>query len=342
MTINPFSGFKSLETHHCVTGSMIHIFEYNNCFLTEDMLLGLGAGIGFIYWHMKGTLPFFGGRANTGRPGEEGMERAACRRLGVDVELIQTGSIRKAEKNLLGFLEAEQPVMMQVDMGYLPYFDFGGQDYHFGGHLVVAAGYDSETRLVLIADRDLKFHPVPWEALENARGSTYKPFPPKNRLYRYDFSNFHAPDPSEILAAIREAAEPMVNPPITNLGVKGIRKSAKRVLKWTETMDVEMLKMACFNVFIFIDAAGGTGGGIFRYMYGRFLKEAAEITGLDELSAIGDEFMILGDRWQEVAKTFKRGFKLDDPSEILLQTTKPLLEIADLEEDVWKQLFEIV
>ena len=110
MTLKPFSNFKSLETHHCVTGSMLHIFEHNNCPVSEDLLLGLGAGVGFIYWHMKGTIPFLGGRANTGRPGEEGMERTACRRLGVDVELIQTGSACKAEKSLLEFLEAGEPV----------------------------------------------------------------------------------------------------------------------------------------------------------------------------------------------------------------------------------------
>ena len=34
--------------------------------------------MGFIYWHMKGMPPFLGGRANTGRPGEEGLEKAVA------------------------------------------------------------------------------------------------------------------------------------------------------------------------------------------------------------------------------------------------------------------------
>ena len=127
MTLKPFPNFKSLETHHCVTGSMRDIFEFNQRPVSEEMLLGLGAGVGFIYWHMKGTPPFMGGRANIGRPGKEGMEQIACRRLGVGIELIHTGSARKAEKGLLEFLEAGQPVMLQADMGFLPYFDFGGQ-----------------------------------------------------------------------------------------------------------------------------------------------------------------------------------------------------------------------
>lgn len=45
-------------------------------------------------------------------------------------------------------------------MGYPPYFDFGGQEFHFGYHVVLACGYNPETRLVLIADRDEVLHPV--------------------------------------------------------------------------------------------------------------------------------------------------------------------------------------
>ena len=30
MTIKPFDGFRSLETHHCVTGSMRHVYVFND------------------------------------------------------------------------------------------------------------------------------------------------------------------------------------------------------------------------------------------------------------------------------------------------------------------------
>ena len=32
----------------------------------------------------------------------------------------------------------------------------------------------------------------------------------------------------------------MLEPPITNIGIKGIRKAAERVLNWPETMDTPM------------------------------------------------------------------------------------------------------
>jgi hypothetical protein len=337
MTLKSLPGFKSLTTHHCVTGSMRHIYEFHGVPISEELLLGLGAGVGFVYWHMRGTSPFYGGRGNTGRPGEEGLEKTAGRRTGVRVESFYTSSARKAEKALLEMLAAGEPVMIELDMGFLPYFDLP-EGYHFGGHVVVVAGYDPQTRQVLIADRDDELHPVSLEDLEKARGSKFKPFPPRHKWYTFDFSEARPPEPEEVRQAIREVVTGMLEPPITNLGVKGIRKAAQRTLKWPAIMDEEQLRFACFNIFIFIDATGGTGGGIFRYMYSRFLREAAEITGNGRLMAVADEFQRIGDKWQVVAEIFQRASEADDPTATLPQISAPLLELADLEEAAWLQL----
>jgi hypothetical protein len=338
MALEPLAGFKSLETHHCVTGSMRHVYVYNDHDVSEDMLLGLGGGVGFVYWHMKGADPFLGGRGK-GRPGQ-GFEACAGQRTGVQVEEHVTSSARKAEGSLLALLDAGQPVMLQVDMGFLPYMDFGGYEYHFGGHAVVACGYDPATRQVLIADRDRDLHPVSMEDLERARGSTYKPFPPKHRWYTYDFRDKRPPAADEVQAAVLEQAKGMLEPPISNLGVKGIRKAARAVLRWPDRMDESALRGALYNGYVFIDATGGTGGGLFRYMFGRFLREAAEITSQGWLEESADAFREIGDRWQGVAEVFKRGWDAENPVAVLAETTDPLLELADLEGAAWSRLRE--
>ena len=134
----------------------------------------------------------------------------------------------------------------------------------------------------------------------------------------------------------------MLEPPISNVGVKGIRKAAKRALKWPDQMDEDELRFTLFNTFIFIDATGGTGGGIFRYMFSRFLREAAEITGDARLNESADAFQHIGDRWQEVAAIFKGGWEAEDPAAMLPETTAPMMEIADLEEAAWARLRELV
>ncbi len=342
MTLKPFHGFRSLETHHCVTGSMLHIYDFYHHPISEEMLLGIGSGVGFIYWHIKGMAPIFGGRGNVGRPGEEGLEVTAGRRTGVRVEKHYTGSTRKAEKTMLELLEAGKPVMINVDMGFLPYFDDLPEDFHFGGHAIVVGGYDPETKEVLVADRDQPLHPVPWEDLVEARGSKFKPFPPMNMWFTFDFSEKRQPTADEIREAIGEVCTTMLEGPISNIGVRGIRKAAKKILEWPETMNDEELRWSCFNTFIFIDAEGGTGGGIFRYMYGRFLEEAAGIMGVKTLIEIGEEMRAIGDRWQEVAVIFERGSGARDPAAVLPETTEPMMAIADLEEGTWRRLREIV
>jgi hypothetical protein len=330
-----------LETHHCVTGSLRHIYEFHDYPISEDLLLGLGSGVGFLYWHQKGMDPFYGGRANFERPGEEGLEKTVGRRTGVQVESFRTGSARKAEKALLEMLTAGQPVMIMADMGFLPYLDLP-EDYHFGAHAVVIAGYDSETRQVLIADRDAELHPVPWEDLAKARGSKYKPFPPQHCWYTFGFSGKRPPRAEEVRQAIREVTKGMLEPPIGNLGVKGIRTAVRRTLKWPQQMDQERLRWTCFNIFIFIDYTGGTGGGIFRYMYGRFLKEAAHITGDAALAEVGQQMREIGDHWQQVAQIFNKASEARDAATLLPEATSRMTVIADQEQAAWEALRGIV
>jgi len=339
--VEPFAGFRAFPTHHCVTGSMRHVYQLKGIEVSEELLLGLGAGVGFIYWHQKGQLPFLGGRANTGTggTGKDGLEVVAGRRTGVMVTPHATASAAKARAQLLAQLSAGVPAMLQVDMGLLPYFDFPSE-YHFGGHVVAAVGYDQPTGIAMICDRDTELHPVSLEALAAARGSTFRPFPPRHRAWTFDFTGQRPPHPDEIRAAIGEAARGMLGAPIGNLGVRGIRKAAMVIPRWPLELESEALTEACRNGHIMIDATGGTGGGLFRYLYARFLDEATEVVGAAALSRIGGRLHRAGDRWQDVASLFETASHDPKPAEPLSAIGPLLTEIADLEEPAWRDLLD--
>ncbi len=338
MTLQPFPGFKNFTTHHCITGSLQHIYEFYEYPASEEMLLGLGAGVGFIYWHTKGTLPFIGGRANLERPGNDGLEKDIGHRTGVQVTSHRTDSPAKAEKKLLEMLNAGQPVLLVLDMGYLPYYDFGDREFHFGYHAVVACGYDPQTRQVLLADRDIELHPVSLGILAKARGSKYKPFPPRHLWYSFDFSHKRAPVPDEIHQAIHHCAKDMLDPPIANFGVKGIYKAAQRIRSWPKALNEQELRETCINTAIMIDARGGTGGGLFRYMYGRFLGEVAGLTGAAELLETSRQMQAIGDQWQVAAKFFQQAYEAENPADMLAEVCSLLPQIAEQEESVWRKL----
>jgi len=336
MVLKPLDNFRMQETHHCVTGSLRHIYVFNGHDISEDMLLGIGGGVGFIYWHMKDAPPIFGGRRV---PQARPFEQIVGERTGVIIETHTTASARKAEQTLLALLEAGQPVALQVDMGYLPYFDFGGHEYHFGGHVVVACGYDPETHTVLIADRDLELHPVPMDTLEAARGSKYKPFPPKHAWMTFDFSQKRMPTADEVRQAINEQADAMLNPPINNFGVKGIIKAGQLVPQWPNMMSEDDLRMCLFNVYIFISPVGGTGGGTFRYMFSRFLREAAEITGRTALNESAAEFWHIADLWEEQGLWFKQASESPNPASLLnAELTAWFTAQAECEKAAWETL----
>jgi hypothetical protein len=337
MTLNPIEGFKHFETDHCVTGSMRHIYAFHGHDLSEDLLLGLGEGVGFAYFRFRGQPPFMGGRAMP----KPSMEEIAARRTGVRIKARKSSSDPAAEKVLVAGIESGAPVMLQVDMGFLPYFDFGGQEYHFGGHVVVACGLDRASGEVLIADREKDLHPVPMAALARARGSRYRPFPPGRKWWEFDFGAFKPPSKQDILLAIRKQASFMLSPPIANLGVKGIRKAAGEVARWDALLAPEELRGALFNIWIFASAVGGTGGGLFRRMFSRFLGEASERTGRKQLASSGAEFGSIAEAWDAVAVLARQAADERTPplhAAYLPRLSSAIAAIADSEEKAWKAL----
>ncbi|MEA4910160.1 MAG: DUF4872 domain-containing protein, partial [Anaerolineaceae bacterium] len=194
----------------------------------------------------------------------------------------------------------------------------------------------------LAADREGVLYPLALADLARARASQYPPFAPHHKWYTFDFSGFRSPASHEVWAAIGETAQAMLHPPIANLGVRGIHTARQRTLRWPREMDAGALKAACFNVYIMIDATGGTGGGLFRYMYARFLDEAAALTGEARLAAVGRSFARAGDRWQDVALGFREAAQAPDPAQCIEAAGRPLEEIAALEEAAWAELGGLV
>ena len=85
----------------------------------------------------------------------------------------------------------------------------------------------------------------------------------------------------------------MLNPPAQLLGLNGIKKFSKDVLKWEE-FDKKKFKTAGITNYYMISADGGTGGGIFRKMYGNFLNEASKILKNPAINIIGNEIVVYG------------------------------------------------
>jgi hypothetical protein len=339
--LEPFPNCPALDGYHCITNSLAKIFHHSGHPLSEEMLLGLGAGMGFIYWQMKmgtGTYIFIGGRGNT-----KNFVADLGARTGVEIREITTASAAKAEASLLQALAKKQPVMLGGDMGFLPWFHFP-EEYHFGGHAFVACGYDGD-KTVLASDMDpqmagLKkgFHsPISLEQLSKARNSPFKPFPPKNLRFEFDFAGFRNPGAAEIISSIEQTIDAHLNPPIKNFGVAGMRHTASQLLKWPVIFNDKDLRMNLFNLYIFIEI-GGTGGGCFRYMYSRFLVDAARIARNPALTTAAERFNQSGKMFSNIGLMFKDSKRMKDIEEKIEATSREFRAIADHEEETYQYL----
>jgi hypothetical protein len=345
MEPKPFTNCPSLDGYHCQTNSLAKIFYFHGHPVSEDMLLGLGTGMGFIYWKMKmgeEDYVFIGGRGNN-----KEFFNDIGQRTGVKIKNFATSSSTKAEEVLLNKLRMKEPVMLFGDMGFLPWFEFP-QEYHFGGHTFVACGYDGRES-ILCSDMDpqatgLKkgfYHKATLEQLRKARGSPFKPFPPQNTYLDFDFSGFHQPEPDDIYSSIKQTIDSQLNPPIKNIGIKGLNHTSKELLKWPEFFSDHTLRMNLFSLYIFIEI-GGTGGGCFRYMYSRFLSESARITGNNRLKGPAGKFMKSGENFSAAGQLFRDAEKAEDLPDRIKKASEHFKTIAQIEEEALNELSEAV
>jgi hypothetical protein len=336
----PFPNCPSLDGYHCQTNSLAKIYHYHNHPLSEDILLGLGSGMGFIFWHQKDSYPFIGGRSNL-----KSFYNDAGKRTSVKIEVKTTTSNQKAENRLLELLNQQTPVMVYGDMGMLPWFDLP-ENYHFGGHTFVICGYDGKDT-VLASDMEQEatglkkgfYAPVTLDELKKTRSSTFKPFPPKNAWLEFDFSNYEKPVEHDVYSAIKQTAEAMLHPPISNVGIKGFYRTAGEMEKWPRQFNDKQLRMVLFNIYIFIEI-GGTGGGCFRYMYSRFLKEAYQITGNHAMETASDMILESGRLFTETGLLLKDIESSGNVANTIELASEKLRQAAVIEEKAYKYLLQ--
>lgn len=328
--------FKTSGGKHCITNALKQVFEYYNYPLTEEMIFGIGSGLSFVYINLS-TSPMVSGRT---KPFD--FEKKLAERLHIKIKCNSSSTYQTAFDKTLKLLDDDKPVLVYADMPYLDYLNLD-EDSHFGGHAVVIWGYDHETEKFYISDRDNSdyairtpngpisqdYHLVDYKQVELARNSNHRPFPANNKYLDIQFNEYTQVSPHIIFSAIQETCDTMLNAPAQLLGVNGIHKFSKEILKWSK-FDEEKIKMAGITNYFMIHADGGTGGGIFRRMYGDFLIQASSIVQCEEMKELGISYIAISEKWDRVADFM---WKLSETADIqLLQQMSIIIKDIHTEE----------
>lgn len=287
--IKPFDG------QHCETTATGTLLRQLDIELSEPMLFGLGEGLGFIFWKMKSmNFPFIGGRVKT-----DLLTQNIARNLNLELTVKETASTQKAWDNVKELIDNGQVVGLKLDCFHLQYFS---RPFHFAGHYAALYNYDNENAYLVDTKQQGGQVKTSLKSLALARAEK-GPMSSKNLYYTLSKTDKKFDLKTSIITAIRNNANDYINPPITNIGYKGISKTSTEIIKWFKTSkDIETE----FKTSAMMMEKAGTGGALFRNLYRDFLKESYDILKLDKLKSGHEAFVEIAELWTSVSQLFEK------------------------------------
>ncbi|MFD8542435.1 BtrH N-terminal domain-containing protein [Streptomyces sp. NPDC059649] len=282
-------------TQHCETTALGVLLRHQGLDLSEPMLFGLGSGLSFLYWDSKNLdFPFLGGRV---KPFD--LTRSLAARLGLELLVQETTSPRRAWENVVAPIDAGHPVGLQLDSYHLDYF---ASKVHFGGHVVAMYGYDDHDAYLVDTDQQGGAVSTSLTSLARARAAR-GPMTAKHRSFTLTAPR-NLPSPqSRIVPAITACADAFLNPPIANLGHRGIEKAGKLVRTWLQRTDNPQRDLP--QAALLMEKAG-TGGALFRHLYRDFLAECTQLLDSSHLRTGHGLYAEAATLWTEVAALIAR------------------------------------
>jgi len=311
---------------HCETTALGVLLRHQGLDLSEPMLFGLGSGLSFIYWDSKNMdFPFLGGRV---KPFVLTTNLAAG--LGLDLQVQETTSPRKAWESVAATLGTDRPVGLQLDSYYLDYFS---AKVHFGGHVVAMYGYDDHDAYLVDTDQQGGAVSTSLTSLAQARAAR-GPMAAKHRSFTLTAPQ-NPPSPQDrIIPAITACADAFLNPPIANLGYRGIEKAGKLVRTWLQRTDNPQRDLP--QAALLMERAG-TGGALFRNLYRDFLAECAQLLDNTHLRTGHRLYTEAAPLWTEVAALLTNAGESGNPQP-LTQAATLLHDLSHLEREAMQAL----
>ncbi|WP_206055146.1 BtrH N-terminal domain-containing protein [Nocardia sp. CS682] len=311
---------------HCETTALGVLLRQHGLELSEPMMFGLGSGLSFIYWDSKSMgFPFLGGRV---KPFE--LTRNLATRLGLELLVQETSSPRKAWENLVDLLGAGHPVGLQLDSYYLDYFK---SKVHFGGHVVAMYGYDDHDAYLVDTDQQGGAVSTTLTSLAQARAAR-GPMTAKHRSFALTAAQDPPSPQSRIVPAITACADAFLNPPIANLGYRGIEKAGKLVPTWFERTDDPQRDLP--QAALLMEQAG-TGGALFRNFYRDFLAECTQTLANPHLRSGHRLYVEAATGWTQVAALIAQAGESGD-AQYLARAGALLSDLSRIEREAMQAL----
>ena len=328
--------FQHNQSAHCENGVASNLLNYYGLKLSEPMIFGIGSGLLFFYfpWLKVNQAPAISYRTMPGH-----IFSKVARRLGFHVRRERFSSPKKAQQILDEKLKTGFPVGLQVGVYHLTYFP-DAYRFHFNAHNLVVYGKEGDTYLISdpVMEQPTKLSSQELEKVRFAKGV----LSPKGHMYFPTHLPKHISLETAIRKGIKETCQKMLAP-VPIVGVKAIRWVIKDILRWYDKRGVKITNHYLAQM-IRMQEEIGTGGGGFRFIYGAFLEEAAEVLKNNTLKECSQEITAIGDLWRDFAVEVARLYKNRNQAHRAAyeDLSQRLLTIAQREEAFYKRLKKVI
>lgn len=326
MVINKIEPFIGQHCETTATGSLLKQLGFE---FSEPLLFGLGEGLGYIFWNMKiMDFPFIGGRIKP-----DLLSENIVKNLNLKLEVKETTSITRAWDNVKIYIDEGMPVGLKLDCYHLDYFK---NKIHFAGHYVAMYGYDDNFAYLIDTQPQGTRVKTSLKSIQLARNEK-GPMASHNLSYTIQKTNQTYDLKQIIPIAIKNNAKEHLNPPIQNIGYKGILKTSREIKKWFQnSKDVKR----DFSTTAMLMEKAGTGGALFRNLYRDFLKESAELLDSDTLNKAYLQFREIATLWIEVSILFEKA-GISSDKKYIDKASEILIELSDKEKRAMQLLLSI-
>lgn len=291
-------GIMQFEGTHCETTATGTLLKHLGIELSEPMLFGLGEGLGFIFWNMKGMdFPFIGGRIKP-----DLLTANIAKNLNLVLKVKESTSQKRAWEEVKQLIDRGQPVGLKMDCYHLDYF---ANAIHFAGHYATIYGYDNEYAYLIDTVQQGGKVKTTLESLARARAEK-GPMSSKNLYYTLEKGSEPFDLKEAVCKAIAANARDYLNPPISNIGYRGIKKTSVELLKVFKN---SKHKARDFCTMAMLMERAGTGGALFRNLYADFLKEAKDLLDHKKLEQCYIDFVEIAGQWTDVSTLLEKAGK---------------------------------
>ena len=271
---------------------------------TEEMLFGLGGGLGLIYFlfDLHGGHPIVvGTRYHASEAESPVFVMQMCEAWGATTELKHSSSRSAATKSLMKSLDDGFTPIVWVEVTKLPYMFLSGHPNTY--HTIVV--YERDGNEFVVGDLGESPARISVEELEEVRHSHYAP---KFRSLTVK----DAPAKPDVREMLSERIRLMCSQMLEGLGIANFGLEAFK--KWAEMLTNTKNKKGwsnCFNTGPALHGAmssvfgqielRGNGGSAFRGMYADFVDQAAGVLKKPALKKVADQFRESEASWHKIA-----------------------------------------